>query len=141
MKLKQLTPNLMVADVRKTADFYCNRLGFSTRIVVDVEKQTYFHIEETQKDLLYAQLVRDDVEIMVQQRQSLMEDVPVFSGCEIGASISLYIVVEDVEGFYQDIRDKIDCIKPLETTWYGMKEFYIRDVDGYVLGFAEQVES
>lgn len=29
-------------------------------------------------------------------------------------------------------------VKELSTTWYGMNEFYIRDNNGYVLGFAEQ---
>ena len=29
-------------------------------------------------------------------------------------------------------------VKELSTTWYGMKEFYIYDNNGYVLGFAEQ---
>jgi hypothetical protein len=28
--------------------------------------------------------------------------------------------------------------KELETTWYGMREFYIKDCNGYILGFAER---
>ncbi|EKB58258.1 hypothetical protein HMPREF9700_02066 [Bergeyella zoohelcum CCUG 30536] len=31
-------------------------------------------------------------------------------------------------------------ITELKTTWYGMQEFYLKDLNGYILGFAEKAE-
>lgn len=36
------------------------------------------------------------------------------------------------------LKKKVEIAKELSTTWYGMNEFYIRDNNGYILGFAEQ---
>jgi hypothetical protein len=30
-------------------------------------------------------------------------------------------------------------LKPVYTTWYGQKEFYIKDINGYILGFSSKV--
>jgi len=32
----------------------------------------------------------------------------------------------------------VEIVQDLATTWYGMREFYIRDLDGYLLGFGEK---
>ncbi len=55
-----------------------------------------------------------------------------------GASVSFYMEVENLDAFYREIKGKVEVVKELSTTWYGMKEFYIYDNNGYVLGFAEQ---
>ncbi len=36
-------------------------------------------------------------------------------------------------------RDSISGIL-YSNTWYGMKEFYVKDINGYILGFAEMGE-
>ncbi len=36
------------------------------------------------------------------------------------------------------IKSKAEVVKDLETVWYGMQEFYIKDCNGYILGFAER---
>ncbi len=140
MKLAQLTPNLMVADVNKTIEFYQTVLGFSVRMAVDREKETHIDQIIPDKEYIWAQLVKDDVEIMVQKKESLQEDIPALASIPIGASISLYILTQGVDELYEGIKGRCDCVKELGKTWYQMKEFYIRDIDGYILGFAEQQE-
>ncbi len=128
----------MVRDLHMSIDFYQNILGFSLRMAVDEDTNIHVTGPSPGIKLIYAQLERDEVEIMVQQQNSMVEDLPVFSGCNIGASVSFYITVKDIDGLFQQVRSKADCIREPETTWYGMREFYIRDPDGYILGFAEQ---
>ena len=53
----------------------------------------------------------------------MVEDLPVFSGCDIGASVSFYMIVEDIDELFQQVCGKADCIRKLKTTWYGMREF------------------
>ena len=47
------------------------------------------------------------------------------------------IEVEDIEALYQEIKSKTDVMIELNTAWYGMREFYVKDCNGYILGFAE----
>jgi uncharacterized glyoxalase superfamily protein PhnB len=49
-----------------------------------------------------------------------------------------YIDVENIEETYKQLEGRVEIAKTLETTWYGMREFYIRDCNGYILGFAER---
>ena len=74
---------------------------------------------------------------MFQAEESFKEDVSVLKNSQMGASCTFYIKIENLEYFYKSIKDKIDVAKELFTTWYGMKEFYISDNNGYILTFAE----
>ena len=60
------------------------------------------------KNYLYAMMSRDEVEFIFQRAASIGKDIP-----------------------------PADVVVDLKIAWYGMKEFYIRDCNGYVLGFAE----
>jgi uncharacterized glyoxalase superfamily protein PhnB len=75
---------------------------------------------------------------MLQNTESLKEDVGVFFE-NIGASLTLYIDVENVDDLYVKIKDKVIIYKELNTTWYGQREFYIKDINGYILGFASKI--
>ncbi len=139
MELCTLTPNLMVEDVNDTIRYYLKILGFSLVMAVDEEKNIHLSGLPEGKTAIYAQLSRDSVEVMVQRRDSLAEDIPALENHPISASASLYITVTDIEELYREIHAKADCVKKLETTWYNMREFYIQDINGYILGFAEQL--
>jgi len=138
--MKKLNPNLMVRDVRETVEFYVNNLGFTLVMAVPESQDGILTEIPKDKKAVYAMIKNRNVEIMFQAEASLKEDVPVFANIPIGASICLYIEMENVDGFYRGIKDKVKVVKELFTTWYGMKEFYISDNNGYVIGFAEQAK-
>jgi hypothetical protein len=46
-----------------------------------------------------------------------------------------------VEALFERIQSQVSIVWPLEVMDYGQKEFGIRDCDGYVLAFAEPLES
>ena len=68
----------------------------------------------------------------------MKEDIPVFKNVTQGASLLFYIDVEGINIVYDSLRDKVEIVKDIERTWYGMKEFYIKDCNGYILGFREK---
>jgi hypothetical protein len=45
--------------------------------------------------------------------------------------------MEGVNEFYESVRHKIEIIQPLRRQPYGMWEFEVKDLNGYVLVFAE----
>lgn len=136
--MKKLTPNLMVKDVAASVKFYEEKLGFKLAMAVPGTQDRVVEEIDGSQEIVYALIVNGGVEIMLQVERSLKNDIPVFDTMEIGASVSIYIETEDLDKMYDSLNGKVDVVKELETTWYGMKEFYIRDFDGYILGFAEK---
>ncbi len=135
--MKKLNPNLMVKDVKETVEFYQNNLGFQLIMAVPETQDGILNEIPEDKKVVYALVKNGDVEIMFQAEKSFKEDVPVLKDSQIGASCTFYIELENVENFYNSIKDKVDVVKELFTTWYGMKEVYIRDNNGYILTIAE----
>jgi uncharacterized glyoxalase superfamily protein PhnB len=128
MAFKSLAPNLMVEDVTRAITFYREVLGFA--------------VATTQPDEgtpIWAMLSAGGVTVMFQARQSLEEELPQLVGQPIGASQSLYIGVDDADALYASIRDRAHIIKEPHTAFYGAREFYIQDTDGYILCFASDV--
>ena len=48
--------------------------------------------------------------------------------------------IDGINEFYLDLKNKQLELTDLKTTWYGMQEFYVKDLNGYILGFAEKAE-
>jgi len=127
MKLNSLIPNLIVEDVNKTVDYYQNTLGFA--IVTTVPESG---------DLEFAMLKLDAVSIMFQSHKSYVDAFPESTGQKVGGTLFLFIDVEDLDGLYKKILEaKAEIAVDMHTTFYGTREFTIKDCDGYLLIFAE----
>lgn len=50
---------------------------------------------------------------------------------------SLYFNTDDDGGWWEKLKDKADVFYPLEEFEYGMREFAIKDCDGYILQFGK----
>ena len=124
--LKKLTPNLMVEDMSRTLAFYEDILGFEA--VMTLPETAPFD---------FAIVQRDGVELMFQSRQSLSENVPALAGSAIGASQTFYIEVTGITDLYKQLQDKVEIVVDLHTTFYGTREVYFRDINGYILSFSE----
>ena len=133
---KKLTTNMMVEDITRTVDFYSDVLGFEFVMGVPEDSQEIVTTMQKGQALGFAIMKCGDIEMMFQAKKSLTEEIPEFSGMEIGGSLAFYIDVEDVKGLYAELKDKVTIIKDMQTTFYGKQEFYIRDCNGYILTFA-----
>jgi uncharacterized glyoxalase superfamily protein PhnB len=120
----------MVEDISQTLTFYQDTLGFN--VVMTLPETAPFD---------FAIVQRDDVELMFQSRSSLSENVSALTGSPIGASQTFYIEVNDLRDLYEQIRDKVEIVVDLHTTFYGTQEVYFRDINGYILSFSEAVQA
>lgn len=125
MTLKSLTPNLMVDDVDATIAFYRDTLGFTVTATVP-DASPY----------VWASLKSGEVEIMAQARHSLEEELPQLVGKSLGATLTLYIGVDDADALHSAIQGRATIIKAPMTAPYGAREFYAQDPNGYILGFS-----
>jgi uncharacterized glyoxalase superfamily protein PhnB len=125
--LKKLTPNLMVEDVKQTLQWYGDVLGF----------QTLTTVPETGDVLDWAMAACDGVTLMFQSRRSLGGEISVLADVPVGASQTFYVEVEGLDGLYQSLKDRVKVVYNLHTTFYGSREFYFTDCNGYIIGFSE----
>ncbi len=128
----------MVADVNKAIDFYTHVLGFHHVMSVPMgSEQVLFEYSSTQP-LVYALIKHGEVEIMLQEQKSLIENVPALGEAQnIRSSAVLYFEVEDVVSLAAKLKAHCPVVRDLHDTFYGMKEIYVKDLNGYVLGFAQ----
>lgn len=137
MKLQKLTPNMMVNDVRESVEFYVKILGFKLNMAVPENSETIENDLKDGKNYVYAMVSRDEVFIMFMKKDVFEEDLFMLKGSAIGASVSFYVDVDNIDEMYTSLKGKVEMAIDLRTTWYGMQEFYIKDCNGYILGFAE----
>jgi uncharacterized glyoxalase superfamily protein PhnB len=125
---KKLTPNLLVASVERSLAFYVDTLGFARGMTVPDESPFAF-----------ASVTGDAVEIFFNDAAGAVKEYPGFAGKPIGATGTLFIEVEGVDALHARLGPAVKIVMPIETKFYGMREFAIEDPDGYVITFAERV--
>jgi len=124
---KTLTPNIMVTDVNATVKWYQDNFNF----------QLANQDGSLDEPLEWAVVKADDVQIFFQKEESLVKELPVLKGKKIGASLTFYIKVQDVQSLYNSVKEKVEIVRDMRETFYGAKEFAVRDLNGYILVFSE----
>ena len=135
--MKKITPNIMVADVNATINYYKNNLNFQIVMGVSEQKEVKMGDSAMQTILTWAMIKNDEVEIMLQRKDSIIEELPEFAELKIGGTFTLYISMQNVKIFYDEIKDKVEIVKDIHKTFYGADEFVIKDLNNYILYFAE----
>jgi uncharacterized glyoxalase superfamily protein PhnB len=111
---------LAVANMEQSLEYYENKLGFTCNF-------------KWNDPIDYAVLKRGEVSIHLTIRddsESISKD-----------RTSIYIFVHDVDAVYQEFSDKKVTINtPVGDREYRMREFEVRDPDGYIIGFGKKIE-
>jgi uncharacterized glyoxalase superfamily protein PhnB len=121
-----VTALFQVFDMRKSVAFYCDVLGFEL-----------MHKHEPDGHLYWAQLKLDQAVIML---NSMFEDddrpdsAPQRPGHD---DVCLYFSCPDVDGVYEHLRAKGLKVGAPKVSYYGMKQLYLKDPDGYNLCFQQ----
>ena len=124
---------MMVEDVNASVEYYKDKLGFESVMVVDEEKGD----GTSGSPLVWAMLKNGDVEVMFQGADGFVAELPEMAGREVGGTFTLYISMKDVKNFYDKVKSEVEIVKELHKTWYGADEFVVKDLNGYILYFAE----
>lgn len=140
MKAKQLTPNFEVSHLRQTVEFYSKYLGFSLVMAVPETQDGVETVMSPDKEYVYAMIQKDSVSLSFQRSDSIREDVPFLQEVSRSASVTFYMDIEGIDEFHQFIKQQQLQVSDLKITWYGMKEFYLKDINGYILGFGQSIE-
>ncbi len=123
----KLTPNLLVASVERSLAFYVGTLGFERGMTVPEASPFAF-----------ASVTSGAIEMFFNDAAGAVKEYPAFAGKPIGATGTLFIEVEGVDALHDRLKPAVKIVMPIETKFYGMREFAIEDPDGYVITFAER---
>lgn len=120
--MKRLSPILWTKDLSETISFYESVLGFKGRSNFPN----------------FVSLTRENIEIMfvVPQDEPDNEEEffprPVLTG-------SIFILMDEVDKFWESVKDKARIKTSIENREYLMRDFSILDNNGYELVFGEDI--
>ena len=116
---RNVRPMIRVPDVRSTIDWY-RSIGFEL-----------IRTNEDDGQIDWALLSFGDGQVMFNaggERSSAAR-----------REVDLYVNTDDVEGAYRKLKAQIDIQTELHDTFYGTREFIVRDVNGFWVTFGQSV--
>ena len=129
MKLTGITTLLNVEDVPRSLGFYRDVLGFT----VEAEFAT-------ENELVWVRLSHGPVALMLNRSPSRKRRGS-RSAADSYDDALLCIMVDDLDAVWQTLEAARAAPKPVETESYGLREFTVRDPDGYELAFQQPIAS
>jgi uncharacterized glyoxalase superfamily protein PhnB len=121
-RLDNVAPVLVSSDLRRTADYYRDVLGFEL-------------VEHYEAPEPFATLYRDSVEVVVVQAEHGQVES---NAARYGAGFDVYLDPEDLAGvdlLYDELVEKgARIVAEPEMTPYGSYEFVLEDIDGRRIG-------
>ena len=51
--------------------------------------------------------------------------------------VDLYVTTDDIDVLHQRLRDRVEVVEGPHETFYGMREFIVRDLNGFWVTFGE----
>lgn len=97
MKIKKLSPNFEVANIKKTVEFYQKNFGFSLIMAVPESKDGIEQTWSNNKEYVHAMMQKDNIEFMFQRSDSFKEDLIFAKDLNMGATVSFYMEVEGLK--------------------------------------------
>ena len=122
MKVQQTTPLLFVTDIIKSLEFYCDGLGF------DMTQKW-----EPDGQLAWCWLQHGGAALMLQK--ACKEDPP--PGTR-GKGVTFYFICEDAEVVYRELTERGVRATAPTVAFYGMKQTFVTDPDGYEVEILER---
>jgi uncharacterized glyoxalase superfamily protein PhnB len=115
---KRIVPMIHVPDVQATVDWYVD-IGFK---IVD----TY---DDGGDGLSFAILELGNSEVMFNQGGQ--------SSSQRRREVDLYIYTENIDELFDRLKDRVEVVEPPHDQFYGMREFIVRDLNGFWITFAQ----
>ena len=130
MKLKKLTPDLVVRNVEASLTFYRTVLGFELGFTVP-DAPPY----------VFGSVTSGGVEIFFNDQKAVFEEYPALGAKPIGGSLTLFIEVEGIDDLLRRVQQHgAKITMPMKDQFYGMREFAFEDPEGWVITFAQRIE-
>lgn len=118
-------PLLVVKDLETSLAFYRDRLGFSLQRGAEADGR-----------LFWCRISRGGASLMLQAWHQ--EDGPVEGR---GRGVTLYFLCDDADALYAEFVSRGVALEPPTTAYYGMRQLFVPEPDGYVVCFESDAGS
>lgn len=122
MQVKYLFPMLATENIDETLEFYTRLLGFECQGKYPEENPCWISLCSGKTEIAFS-LPNDHTEF----------EKPILTG-------SIYLHVENIDEIWEKLKDKVEIVYGPENFDYGMREFGIRDCNGYILNLGEEIK-
>ena len=116
-----VVPMIHVPDVRATVDWYTS-IGF----------KLIRHNEED-GEINWAKLLFGNSELMINAGGKPSDNHR--------RDVDLYITTDDVDDLYRRLKGRVQVVEDIYNAFYGMREFIIRDINGFWVTFGQPVQT
>jgi len=116
---ERIAPMIHVPDVKATAEWYAS-IGFEIR---DVGREC------DDGDVIWALLRLGESTVMLSAGGKASD--------AHRREFDLYIYAEEIDRRYEELKSRVDIIEEPHDTFYGMREFLLRDCNRFWITFAE----
>ena len=123
----KITPILIVDQIEPCLKFWVDRLGFEKTVEVPEGDRIGFVI-----------LQKEGAELMLQSRASVVKDAGPAADAILGAHSHLFIEVDNFADALARVKGA-EVLVPERTTFYGMREIWVREPGRHVVGFAAKI--
>jgi uncharacterized glyoxalase superfamily protein PhnB len=124
MAVKKLTAILLADRIEPSIKFWVEQLGFEK--TMDVPGAN---------GLAFAIVQKDSIELMYQTYASVEADEHGVKGFDKGPTF-LYVEVDSLEETMRAVSGS-EIVMPVRTTFYGSKEFGVKEPAGHIVTFAQ----
>jgi hypothetical protein len=127
MKIRSINPVFAVADIGVTIRRYEQELGFAGDPFPSHEPY------------VFGILRRDEIEIMLQRVPDYRK--PALYDLRNGGGVwDAYLRITGLQQLYDQVKDHLELKKPLRRQPYGLSEFEVKDLNGYIPVFSELID-
>lgn len=123
--VRALWPLLTVRDLQRSMAFYTQTLGF------EVAGKA-----EGAEGVFWCRIRRGGACLMLQQQETAASPL---SGP--APSVEFYFVCDDVDEIFEELCGKELVLEPPSEAYYGMKQLFVPDPDGYAVVFESPTEN
>lgn len=144
MKILRAVPALPVRNMKRSIDFYCNKLGLTLGyaedrfVVLRHEGERIIHLWEASDESWRTRGIGAGVSGAAETEE------PVISGAEsfIAGTASCRIEVEGIDELYNKLKPLgiVHPNAPLSDKWWGERDFGITDPDNNLIEFYEKIK-
>jgi uncharacterized glyoxalase superfamily protein PhnB len=123
--VRELWPLLFVEDIDRSIAFYRDQLGFTlARQATDGDGRIF-----------WCRVERGGCSVMLQQAEEA-EDGPAEGR---GRGVIFYFICDDVDVMHAELARRGMRLDPPKVAYYGMKQLFVPEPDGYELCFESEV--
>lgn len=119
--MQRAVPMIHVPDVAKTADWY-RAIGFDVR-----------DLGSDGEDVVWALLACGDSEVMLSAGGRASD--------AHRREADLYVHVDDVDTLFPKIADTAEIVEGVHDTFYGTREFIVRDCNRFWITFGQRLQA